>query len=105
MRPEPPQGTTPSPYISRVLEEWGQGIDPDDGREYDETRVEVAYPKPDGTTEFRTCLARCYVNYHKGPLYDPGEIMYTLTIDDDESHVVRPCPLNTQQLMTALQSF
>lgn len=105
MRPKPTQGTTPSPYIARVLEEWRQGIDPDDGREYDETRVEIAYPKPDGTTEFRTGLVRCYANYHKGPLYDPGEIMYILTIDDDGGHVVRPCPLNTQQLMIALQSF
>lgn len=105
MKPELAQEATSSPYITRAIEEWRQGIDQEDGREYDEARVEVAYPKPDGTIEFRTCIARCYVNYHKGPLYDPGEIMYTLTIDDDEGRVVRPCPLNTQQLMTALQSF
>lgn len=105
MRPEWLPATTPSPYIDRVLGEWLYGHDARDGREFTEAPIEVAYPRPDGSTEYRTGLVRCYVDYHKGPMYDPGAIMYTLTLDDDDGHVVHPCPLNTQQLMIALQSF
>lgn len=96
----------PPPYIDRVLSEWWRGIDSDDGREYDEAHVQVAYPRSNGSIEYRVGRVRFYLTYQKGARYHKDAVMYTLTLDnDDDGYVVSPCPIDNHKLLLALQEL
>lgn len=93
------------PYeITETCGEWSCGVDPDSGREYNEVPVIVARTDADGNVDRCHAVFRVFKTYGLGDNYDPGEIMYQVTVsEEDDPSQASPVPIPAETLLALYQ--